>query len=124
MTEGLEVVRRIVEHWHELSTDDWRQLCTADVQYQNMPWDRIVREGPDAIGETLRGLAERWNCTIDVRHLGADGDVAFAERTEHYVPKEAGIGEPFDVPVYGVFELRDGRVAAWRDYFDRRALRA
>ena len=124
MTSGLDTVRRIVEHWHELRPEDWRELCTPDVRYQNMPWDRKIWEGPDAVHQVLGELAERWDCTIDVHQLGADGDVAFAERTEHYVAKESGTGEPFEVPVYGLFELRDGRVAAWRDYFDRRALRA
>ncbi|MET0473326.1 MAG: limonene-1,2-epoxide hydrolase family protein, partial [Mycobacterium sp.] len=27
-------------------------------------------------------------------------------------------GRRIDLPVMGVFEVRDGRIAAWRDYFD------
>jgi limonene-1,2-epoxide hydrolase len=88
-----------------------------------MPWDRTVIEGPDAIHETLKDFAARYDVTFDVRALGEDGDVAFSERTEHFVPK-SGDGESFDLPVTGVFELRDGQVSAWRDYFDRRAMRS
>ena len=59
-----------------------------------------------------------------MRAVSSDGEVAFAERTEHFVPKAQGEGDPFDLPVAGVFELRDGRISAWRDYFDRRAMRS
>jgi limonene-1,2-epoxide hydrolase len=27
-------------------------------------------------------------------------------------------GHPIPLPVTGVFEIKDGRIAAWRDYFD------
>ena len=124
MTEGIDAVRRIVEHWPELTVEEWRELCTADVLYQNMPWDRTVIEGPDAIHSTLRDFAGRFDVTFDVRAVSGDGEVAFAERTEHFVPKAQGEGDPFDLPVAGVFELRDGRISAWRDYFDRRAMRS
>jgi limonene-1,2-epoxide hydrolase len=36
------------------------------------------------------------------------------ERTDRF---EIG-GTWVDLPVAGVFELRDGRIALWRDYFD------
>ena len=44
------------------------------------------------------------------------------ERTEHFARKD-GSREPFVLPVMGVFELRDGKVGAWRDYFERSHLR-
>ena len=44
------------------------------------------------------------------------------ERTEHFTRKD-GSREPFVLPVMGVFELRDGKVVAWRDYFERSHLR-
>jgi limonene-1,2-epoxide hydrolase len=27
-------------------------------------------------------------------------------------------GQWLDLPVMGVFEVKDGKIAAWRDYFD------
>jgi limonene-1,2-epoxide hydrolase len=37
-----------------------------------------------------------------------------AERVDHITVGEKQI----DLPCCGVFELRHGRIAAWRDYFD------
>lgn len=122
MSDGLDNVRRICEGWPDLSADDWREICTPDVRYQNMPWDRVIQEGPDAIHEVLSGFAENFTVEMDVTHLGGDDTVVFSERTEHFTPRGAG-GEAFDLPVTGVFELRDGKVSAWRDYFDRRAMK-
>jgi limonene-1,2-epoxide hydrolase len=36
------------------------------------------------------------------------------ERTDRFLLK----GEWVDLPVAGVFEVRDGRITLWRDYFD------
>ncbi len=37
------------------------------------------------------------------------------ERTDVMRRKD---GEPISLPVTGVFEIEDGKIAAWRDYFD------
>jgi limonene-1,2-epoxide hydrolase len=31
-------------------------------------------------------------------------------------------GKRIELPVMGAFEVRDGRIAAWRDYFDLQTL--
>ena len=47
-------------------------------------------------------------------HLAAAGDVVLTERIDHIGSGDAS----FPVPVMGVFEVRDGKIARWRDYFD------
>jgi limonene-1,2-epoxide hydrolase len=49
-----------------------------------------------------------------VRHIAASGDVVLTERVDVFVSP----GKRIELPVMGTFELRDGRIAAWRDYFD------
>jgi limonene-1,2-epoxide hydrolase len=44
----------------------------------------------------------------------ADG-VVFNERTDRFDMGAKWI----ELPVAGVFELRGGKISAWRDYFDR-----
>lgn len=124
MSDGVDAVRRIVEGWPDMSVDDWHEVCTDDVRYQNMPWDTTVTVGPAQIHQVLEGFAGRFEVDLDVLHLGVDGDVAFSERTERFVPRSGVDAETFELPVTGVFELRDGKVSAWRDYFDRRAMKA
>ena len=55
-------------------------------------------------------------------NLVGDDRVVMTERTERFVRRD-GSREPFVLPVMGVFELRDGKVAAWRDYFELSHLR-
>ncbi|HEV7854456.1 MAG TPA: limonene-1,2-epoxide hydrolase family protein, partial [Mycobacterium sp.] len=45
----------------------------------------------------------------------SDGDLVMNERTD--VMRRKG-GEPIPLPVTGVFEIENGRIKAWRDYFD------
>jgi limonene-1,2-epoxide hydrolase len=40
--------------------------------------------------------------------------VVVTERTDRFRFKDRWV----DLPVAGVFELRDGKIALWRDYFD------
>ncbi|MCX2930854.1 nuclear transport factor 2 family protein [Mycobacterium sp. CVI_P3] len=57
----------------------------------------------------------------EILHIaeGADG-VVFTERMD-YGRTLAG-EEILTVPVVGVFEVRDGKIARWTDYFDPRGL--
>ena len=67
-------------------------------------------------------MGTRWDIDLEVVYLVGDDRVVMTERTEHFVRKD-GSREPFVLPVMGVFELRDGKVVAWRDYFERSQLR-
>ncbi len=49
-----------------------------------------------------------------IRNLAVDGDTVLTERIDEVTAN--GIMAP--VPVMGTFEIRDGAIVAWRDYFD------
>ncbi|MGF1599228.1 MAG: nuclear transport factor 2 family protein [Acidimicrobiales bacterium] len=124
MDDGMGAVRRIVEGWPTMTADDWREVCTDDVDYRNMPWEDIVTVGPDAVHEVLQRFAARFDVRFDIGAIGSSDGRAFAERVEHFTPRPGEEGEAFHLPVLGVFDLDGGKVAAWRDYFDRRAMKA
>jgi len=49
-----------------------------------------------------------------VLNLVADGNVVMTERVDVFtLPNKA-----VELPVMGIFEVRDGKIAKWRDYFD------
>ena len=50
----------------------------------------------------------------EVLHSAANGDVVLNERVDRF---DMG-GTEVSVQVCGVFEIRDGKIARWRDYFD------
>jgi len=56
--------------------------------------------------------------TVRVRilRMAATGGLVFTERIDAL----ERAGRTGELPVAGVFEVEDGRIVAWRDYFDLR----
>ena len=47
-------------------------------------------------------------------NIVGEGDVVLTERVDVFVMPNVTI----ELPVMGTFEVRDGKIAKWRDYFD------
>ena len=56
----------------------------------------------------------------EIRNIVADGDIVMTERVDHFIVGDKTVS----VKCMGVFELRDGKIAAWRDYWDLRQFEA
>ena len=95
------------------------ELLAEDVEYQNMMLPPV--HGREQVRETLEGLLALCTDSEWVVHREvAQGDLVMNERTDRF-----RIGETWtDLPVMGMFELRDGRIALWRDYFDLQTILA
>ena len=119
---GHDAVRRICEGWASMDLEEFRDVMTADCDYRNVPIDGDRHIGPDAAHAILSPMGAKWDIDLEVVNLVGDDRVVMTERSERFVRKD-GSREPFVLPVMGVFELRDGKVAAWRDYFERSHLR-
>lgn len=109
----IDVVRRFCEAWSDLDVDTLMTFFTDDAVYHNMPIAPVT--GRDAIRATIEGFAGGAE-HIEFRILAAvsDGPLVFTERVDVFTMP----GVTVELPVAGVFELKDGRIAAWRDYFD------
>jgi limonene-1,2-epoxide hydrolase len=119
---NLEVVRRICEQWAWLSRDELAELMDPACDWSNTPYEGVHRIGPDAAHEILSRSREQWEVSLTIHHIVADGDVVLTERNEHFEDRD-GVKPTWDLPVMGIFELRDGKVTAWRDYWDMGAVR-
>jgi limonene-1,2-epoxide hydrolase len=109
----LEVVHAFMAAAAVRDYDAAMELLTDDVEYQNMMLPAV--HGKAAVRETLEALLALCTGSEWVTHRElASGDLVMNERTDRF---ELG-GKWVDLPVAGVFELRDGRIALWRDYFD------
>jgi limonene-1,2-epoxide hydrolase len=88
-------------------------LLTDDVVYQNVPFppDR----GKEAVLRTLDRF-ERVITKFEVRvkNIAARGDVVLTERVDVL----SGPYVYMDIWVCGTFEVKNGKIALWRDYFD------
>lgn len=95
------------------SVDEIVGRFTPDAVYHNMPIDPVV--GHDGIrGMLAMFLAPGASIEFRIVHIVAEGDVVLTERVDVFRMGDTTI----ELPVMGTFEVRDGLIAAWRDYFD------
>jgi len=88
-------------------------IIAEHAMYDNIPVEPVV--GPDAIRATLASFTTGVEA-IEFRSasIAADGTV-LTERVDVFrLP-----GREISLPVMGTFEVVDGKIAAWRDYFDK-----
>ena len=91
---------------------------TDDAIYHNMPM--APSEGIEAVREALAGVAGLTSRGWETVHQAVNGDVVLNERVDRFHMR----GKEVAVQVCGVFEVRDGKIARWRDYFDAAAFQA
>lgn len=108
-----EVVRAFLAAIEARDLDGAAGLLAEDVVYDNVPIGAVT--GRDGAREVLRRPIEgadevRW----EVSHQVAAGDVVMNERVDRFRIGEAWV----EIPVAGVFVVRDGLIQVWRDYFD------
>ena len=92
--------------------DTLASYFTDDAVYHNMPM--APAEGIEAVKAALAGVSQMTSRGWEVLHSAANGDVVLNERVDRF---DMG-GTVVSVQVCGVFEIRDGKIARWRDYFD------
>ncbi|WP_319445595.1 MULTISPECIES: limonene-1,2-epoxide hydrolase family protein [unclassified Mycobacterium] len=88
------------------------RLLADDLVYQNVGFPTI--RGGARVRKMLRGMEGRMGFEVKFHRNVAEGSTVLNERTDVMV-----FG-PLRVQfwVCGVFEVRDGRITLWRDYFD------
>lgn len=113
MSENEATIRRFIDAWPSLDADEIVNFFTDDGVYHNMPVGPI--QGKAALRPFIAAFLGNWTATSwDILNIAVHGDVVIAERMDHITVGEKQIA----LPCCGVFELREGRIAAWRDYFD------
>lgn len=113
MADAAEVVREFCDAWANGDLDALIERFTDDAVYHNIPVDPV--SGKEAIRATIAGFTTGVESVeFRVLHLAAAGDVVLTERVDVFSMP----GTTIELPVMGTFEVRDGKIAAWRDYFD------
>ena len=113
MAEPIDIVREFCDSWAAGDLDATMAFFTDDAVYHNIPVAPV--SGTAAIRETIAGFTGGvQQVTFRILHIAAAGDVVLTERVDVFDFGSSTI----ELPVSGTFEVRDGKIAAWRDYFD------
>ena len=118
MESPIEVVRRFCVAWSEnKGVVELAEFFTDDAVYHNIPLEpvtgkaniannfaTVVRPGPPGI-ESIE---------FRVINIAADGPVVMTERVDTFTLSDKSFG----LPIMGIFEIRNGKINAWRGYFD------
>jgi limonene-1,2-epoxide hydrolase len=113
MSANTDLIEAFCEAWARLDPIEIASYFTQDGVYHNMPAAPI--EGRDEIEGFIRGFAGTWTkASFDILNLAETEGVVIAERIDCIQAGDKAV----DLPCAGVFTLRDGKIAIWRDYFD------
>lgn len=108
-----QVVRGLCDAFATHRAEALRPFLADDVVYHNIPLDPVVGiDDAVAFIDGFFGMCQAL--VIEVVNVAVSGNVVLTERIDTFTV--AGATTP--LPVMGTFEIVDGKVAAWRDYFD------
>ena len=107
------LVTQFCAAWPRMDADELASYFTEDGVYHNIPMEPAV--GRAAVHDLLRGLGTMISAIrFEVHRQVTSGSVVMNERTDHITMGDRVVA----LPVVGVFEIDNGRIRAWRDYFD------
>ena len=119
MESPIELVSRFCAGWSDnIATAELAAFFTADAVYHNIPQAPIT--GREAIANTIDSFIRPGPPGIEsiefrVMNIAANGPVVMTERVDAFKVADRS----FDLQVMGTFEVTDGKINAWRDYFDQ-----
>ncbi|WP_321390482.1 limonene-1,2-epoxide hydrolase family protein [Emcibacter sp.] len=115
-----QVVRRFFERW-SVSVDEIyqsvRDTMAPDAVWENVGLSRTV--GPDeALGvfDAFEQMKTAHHIDVELLAIASSGNTVLTERRDIIVNGDGAVS--LNIQVMGAFEIRDGKIVAWRDYFD------
>jgi limonene-1,2-epoxide hydrolase len=114
ITNNQEVVLSFIRACNTRDIGRALEFLDAECLYHNIPMEPVT--GTEAIRSILDPMfAVSSEVDWKVHNIAetTTGRV-LTERTDRFLPG----GKWVEVPVMGTFELRNGKITAWRDYFD------
>jgi limonene-1,2-epoxide hydrolase len=118
MEKPIEVVRRFCAAWsNDAGVGELAAFFTDDAVYHNIPMAPVI--GRENIAKNIAsfirpGAPGIVGIKFNLINIAANGPVVMTERVDAFRTPD----KSFELPVMGTFEVRDGKIKAWRDYFD------
>ena len=112
MSDSIAIVEAFIDAWNRYDLDTIESMVTPDIFYHNIPMEPCI--GLDA----FKGFVRSWQALSAnwVTHaIAATGNIVLTERTDGF---DFPDGSKMSIRVMGAFEIKDGKISKWRDYFD------
>lgn len=121
MKSPSDVVTAFFRAWGPARSDvlgALKDYMTADAVWENVGMS--TTRGPDEASVIMEKFFDAGGFEafhVDVLHIAVAGDTVLTERID-YAVRADGTRSEKGIRVAGVFEVTNGKIAAWRDYFD------
>lgn len=117
-----DIVRAFICALERADLDTALTYLATDCVYDNVPFGAVV--GHDAVraalGPFMAGFDRiEWVIHHQLESVSGALGIVLNERLDRFGSTAAdGTVSWFELPIAGVFEVRDGIITLWRDYFD------
>jgi len=109
----LDVVHAFLKAMETLDYDTALPYIAETCEYENMPMGKV--HGPAGVRSVLEPFfAPTLENEFKILRELAQGPLVFVERLDRHRIAKGWV----ELPVNGVFEVHDGKITLWRDYFD------
>lgn len=113
MSDNRKLVLDFCRAWSRRNVEELMSYFSDDAVYHNMPMAPL--KGKAAIQTILHQIIDPATAIDwEILHTAVEGEIVFTERVDRFQMGERKV----ELPVAGVFEVRNGKIVAWRDYFD------
>ena len=108
-----QVITQFIKAWASLDAENLIPFFAEDGTYHNMMLEPV--SGHDALRKFINGFLSQWSKSDwEIVNIISKGNLVIAERIDHTTVGKKEI----HLPCVGVFELVNGKIRTWRDYFD------
>ncbi|CAM3110091.1 limonene-1,2-epoxide hydrolase [Mycobacterium intermedium] len=109
-----KVVRDFLGSWEGRSLEAICSGFADDAVYHNVPVEPI--NGIAGIRAVFQGFLDAFSdAKLDIVRLAAEPGLVLAERIDYFTMND---GRKVELPVTGVFEVENGKITRFSDYFD------
>lgn len=120
MSTHTETLKTLIAAWGKQDVDGVLACLHDDITWNNSAGLRAPIRGKEAMGETLRQMAQgilesKWRL-FDCAEVG---DTVWMEGVDEFIQTD---GIRVAVPYAGVLEFRDNVIFNWREYFEGRLI--
>jgi limonene-1,2-epoxide hydrolase len=110
---NIDIIREFVARWSDMDPEVLASYFTEDGTYFNIPAQPV--SGRENIEKFIAGFTANWTeTTWEILNITESDGIVYCERIDKTKTSSGDV----DLPCFGVFEMSEGKIHVWRDYFD------